>query len=75
MKVRHPDIERHLILRDYLRCHPEERSKYSCFKEQLSQRFEHTSEYSPAKKAFVQGMERRALAWFAEQSKGCERGK
>jgi GrpB-like predicted nucleotidyltransferase (UPF0157 family) len=60
-----PAIERHLIFRDYLRCHPEERDNYSRYKEQLSQRFEQTSEYSPAKKAFVQEMERRALAWHA----------
>ncbi|MGY0693697.1 GrpB family protein [Virgibacillus sp. FSP13] len=61
-----PQIERHLIFRDYLRSHPEEVAKYSRFKEELAQRFENTSEYSPAKKEFVKEMEERALRWFAE---------
>ncbi|MGF7036434.1 GrpB-like predicted nucleotidyltransferase (UPF0157 family) [Paenibacillus mucilaginosus] len=61
-----PQIERHLIFRDYLRSHPEEVARYSRFKEELAQHFENTSEYSPAKKAFVTRMEQLALAWFAE---------
>jgi GrpB-like predicted nucleotidyltransferase (UPF0157 family) len=59
-------IDRHLIFRDYLRSHPEEVAKYSRFKEELAERFEHTSEYSPAKKAFVSEMEKQALLWFEE---------
>lgn len=59
-------IERHLIFRDYLRCHPEEVARYSRFKEELAQRFENTCEYSPAKKTFVREMEQLALAWFTE---------
>lgn len=62
-----PQIERHLILRDYLRCHPAEAARYSRFKEELAERYERTSEYSPAKKAFVSEMERLALAWYAEK--------
>lgn len=61
-----PQIERHLIFRDYLRSHQEEAKKYSRFKEKLAQRFDRTSEYSPAKSAFVKEMEKRALIWFAE---------
>jgi GrpB-like predicted nucleotidyltransferase (UPF0157 family) len=61
-----PHIERHLIFRDYLRCHPEEVARYSLFKEELAERFESTSEYSPAKKTFVRAMEQLALAWFTE---------
>ncbi|UQZ36229.1 hypothetical protein C2I18_23515 [Paenibacillus sp. PK3_47] len=59
-----PQIERHLIFRDYLRAHPEEAARYSRFKEELAERFDHTSEYSPAKKTFVLEMERLALAWY-----------
>lgn len=59
-----PEIERHLIFRDYLRCHPEEVVRYSRFKEELSQRFEDTSGYSPAKKTFVKEMEQQAFSWF-----------
>jgi GrpB-like predicted nucleotidyltransferase (UPF0157 family) len=60
-----PQIERHLIFRDYLRVHPEEAARYSGFKEELAHRFENTSGYSPAKKAFVSEMEQRALHWYS----------
>ncbi|MFD2328965.1 GrpB family protein [Cohnella sp. GCM10020058] len=62
-----PEIERHLIFRDYLRCHPAEAARYSRFKEALAERYARTNEYSPAKKAFVSEMERLALAWYAER--------
>ncbi|WP_047979577.1 GrpB family protein [Ornithinibacillus contaminans] len=61
-----PEIERHLIFRDYLRTHPEEVIRYSNFKEELAQRYEDTNEYSPAKKDFVEEMEQRAIHWFGE---------
>ena len=61
-----PQIERHLIFRDYLRCHPEEVTRYSRFKEELAERFENTSEYSPAKKTFVMEMEQLALSWYSK---------
>lgn len=64
-----PQIERHLLLRDYLRLHPEEVGRYSRFKEDLAQRFENTSEYSPAKKTFVQELEQKALQWFDQTQK------
>lgn len=67
--IDNPQIDRHLIFRDYLRSHPEEAARYSRFKEELAARFENTSEYSPAKKAFVSEMEQRALTWFAESQK------
>lgn len=63
-----PQIERHLIFRDYLRSHPEEVARYSKFKEELAYRFENTSEYSPAKKTFVKEMEEQALLWFTKVS-------
>lgn len=63
-EINNPQIERHLVFRDYLKAHPEEVLRYSRFKEELAERFENTSEYSPAKKAFVMEMERLALAWF-----------
>lgn len=61
--------ERHLIFRDYLRTHPEEVEKYSRFKEELAKRFDHTNEYSPAKKTFVKEMEQEALHWYAERQR------
>ncbi|MGG1399663.1 GrpB family protein [Bacillus salipaludis] len=63
-----PQIERHLIFRDYLRSHPEEAAKYSRFKEELAHRFEQTREYSAAKRGFVKEMEQQALRWFSEKS-------
>ncbi|WP_026575166.1 GrpB family protein [Bacillus sp. UNC438CL73TsuS30] len=63
-----PQIERHLIFRDYLRSHHEEAAKYSRFKEELAQRFEHTREYSAAKRGFMKEMEQQALRWFSEKS-------
>lgn len=65
-----PQIRRHLIFRDYLRSHPDEAARYSEFKEELALRFENTSGYSPAKKAFVSEMEQRALLWQRMGSKG-----
>ncbi|MFD2445590.1 GrpB family protein [Bacillus sp. CGMCC 1.16607] len=61
-----PQIERHLIFRDYLRSHPEEVAKYSRFKEELAERFENTSEYSPAKKTFVKKLEEQAILWYTK---------
>lgn len=61
-----PEIERHLIFRDYLRSHPVEVVRYSRFKEELAKRFDNTSEYSIAKKPFVKEMEQKALFWFIE---------
>jgi GrpB-like predicted nucleotidyltransferase (UPF0157 family) len=58
-----PQIERHLVFRDYLRAHPDEAARYSRFKEELADRYESTKEYSPAKKAFVSEMEKKALDW------------
>jgi GrpB-like predicted nucleotidyltransferase (UPF0157 family) len=67
-----PQIERHLIFRDYLRCHPEEVARYSSFKEELAQQFENTSDYSPAKKTFVKEMEQLALSWYAKSQRNLQ---
>ncbi|WP_026906483.1 GrpB family protein [Paucisalibacillus globulus] len=67
-QVDNPEIKRHLIFRDYLRLHPEEVATYSSFKVELAQRFETTSEYSPAKKDFVKELEKRALDWHRKRS-------
>ncbi|SER33421.1 GrpB domain, predicted nucleotidyltransferase, UPF0157 family [Gracilibacillus ureilyticus] len=59
-----PEIFRHLVFRSYLLAHPEEVKRYSQYKEKLAERYEYTSEYSPAKKAFVTEMEKKALDWW-----------
>ena len=63
-----PEIKRHLIFRDYLKSHPSEVAKYSRFKEELTQYYDTTSHYSPAKKKFVSEMEQKALKWFIENN-------
>ncbi|GGB60189.1 GrpB family protein [Virgibacillus dakarensis] len=59
-----PQIKRHLVFRDYLRSHPEEAERYGRLKEELAKRYNDTSFYSKAKKAFVQALEQRALNWL-----------
>lgn len=61
-----PQIERHLVVRDYLRAHPVEVERYGQLKEELARRCDDTSFYSQAKKPFMQEMEQRALLWFQE---------
>ena len=61
-----PQIARHLIFRDYLRAHPDEATKYSRFKEELTKQYENSREYSAAKNMFVKEMEQNALQWFEE---------
>lgn len=61
-----PQIDRHLILRDYLLQHPNEVAQYSAFKEKIAKRYTYTSEYSKAKKQFVSDLENRALQWKEE---------
>ena len=65
-QLNNPEIARHLIFRDYLKAHPQEVTNYSRFKEALAQRYDTTSQYSPAKKKFVSEMEQKALSWFLE---------
>ena len=67
-----PQIARHLILRDYLREMPDEVRAYSDLKEQLASHFSETSGYSPAKRAFVSELEKRALAWAEESGRYAE---
>lgn len=62
-----PHIQRHLVLRDYLRAHPDEVESYSSLKEDLAQRYDDTTFYSKAKKPFVVELEQRALNWFENQ--------
>ncbi|GLO64565.1 MULTISPECIES: GrpB family protein [Oceanobacillus] len=62
-----PQIDRHLILRDYLLQHSSEAAQYSAFKEKIAKRYTYTSEYSKAKKQFVSDLENRAL-WWKEKS-------
>lgn len=64
----HPEIKRHLVVRDYLRAHPEEVLAYSQFKTSLVKTFAQTREYSRAKKPYVEDLEKRALIWASDQN-------
>ena len=59
-------ISRHLVVRDYLRAHPEEVERYGQLKETLAQRWDDARDYSLAKKLFVQALEQRAPRWDQE---------
>lgn len=54
-----------IILRDYLRTHPEEVKKYSAFKHMLYNSGNRLfSTYSQAKNAFLDGVKNRAQKWY-----------
>ncbi|WP_414046321.1 GrpB family protein [Macrococcus equi] len=60
----HPEIFRHLAVRDYLLVHPEEVKAYSDLKTRLTESFDETPEYRNAKHDYVVALERRALDYF-----------
>jgi len=60
----HPNIERHVDFRDYMRTHPEEAKAYSFLKEELVQRFREDSlQYTEGKGTFIREIDRRAAVW------------
>ncbi|WP_290714724.1 MULTISPECIES: GrpB family protein [Exiguobacterium] len=65
--VGNPEIERHLVFRDYLRAHPEEANAYGTLKEQLAATYPYDIEaYIAGKDALVKELEHRAIAWGKE---------
>ena len=58
------EIERHLAVRDYLRCHPEDAAAYGALKRALAARFPYDIDgYCDGKEEFVRRLEQEALAW------------
>ena len=58
------NIERHLAVRDYLRTHDAAVRQYGALKARLAQAFPYDIEgYCDGKDAFVQALEKEALAW------------
>jgi GrpB-like predicted nucleotidyltransferase (UPF0157 family) len=59
----HREVERHLLFRDYLRTHPDERAAYETLKRDLAARFSHdVSAYAAAKTPFCERIDRLARA-------------
>jgi GrpB-like predicted nucleotidyltransferase (UPF0157 family) len=52
-----PALERHLLIRDYLRRHPDEARQYAQLKKQLAQKYHgNRTKYQAAKAEFVDGL-------------------
>lgn len=59
-----PEIERHLVFRDYLRSHPIDAIKYGEIKSMLARKFPNDVEsYITGKDKFVQAVEEKAKRW------------
>ena len=70
-QVGHPEIDRHINFRDYLRHHPEDARAYSQLKESLVQQYRFDSQgYCDAKSTFIQEIDRKAAAWRQGRSEG-----
>ena len=58
-----PEVERHLLFRDYLRAHPDERDAYAALKRSLAEKFgDDRREYAEAKTPFCERIDRLARA-------------
>jgi GrpB-like predicted nucleotidyltransferase (UPF0157 family) len=63
-KVGHPEIDRHLDFRDYLRAHPNKAQAYSQLKEKLAEKYRHDSvAYTAGKNEFVREIDQKAARW------------
>lgn len=63
----HPDIERHIIFRDYLRANPDAAREYEDLKEKLAKRFpKQSSNYTEAKSDFILSMDEVARYWVEQ---------
>jgi len=60
----HPDIERHLRFRNYMRDHPDEAAAYSDLKKELMSKFpDDMEQYCWGKEDFVKAIELKAFLW------------
>lgn len=63
-EVGNPEIERHLVFRDYLRAHPEVAKEYGDLKISLSKQFPYDIDsYIDGKEAFASDIQAQALEW------------
>lgn len=65
-----PDIERHLVFRDYLRLHPEQASLYGNIKLEAAKNFSWDIEsYIAYKEPIIKELEQKAIEWRKGQTK------
>lgn len=68
-EVGNPEIERHVVFRDYLREHPEEALRYGDLKLQLARLYPtDVASYIEGKHDLVQQLEKLATAWRARKT-------
>ena len=66
----HPDIQRHLNLRDFLQAHPEETKAYVALKQELADQYTYEPKrYTEGKSEFIRAADRRAAAWRMVQER------
>ncbi len=64
----HPDIERHLVFRDFLRANPKAAHEYELIKEKLAKRFpKESGNYTEAKSDFILSMDEVARYWLEQK--------
>ncbi|WP_419959189.1 GrpB family protein [Psychrobacillus sp. BM2] len=64
-EIGNPEIERHLVFRDFLRVHPNIAEKYGDLKEALVKKFPYDIEsYISGKEQLASEIEREALEWY-----------
>jgi len=70
-QIGHPDIERHIVFRDFLRANPDAAREYEKLKEKLAKRFpKQSSNYTAAKSDFILSMDEVARYWLEQNSYG-----
>jgi GrpB-like predicted nucleotidyltransferase (UPF0157 family) len=63
-QVGDPQVQRHILFRDYLRAHPEAAQEYSRLKEELARCFPNDrGAYTEGKTEFIQGIDEKAKLW------------
>ncbi|MEH2260083.1 GrpB family protein [Nostoc sp.] len=63
--ARSPEVERHLVFRDYMIAHPEDAQKYSELKRKLAKQYPNDIiGYMNGKDGFIKEMQKKALVWW-----------
>ncbi|MCK5794130.1 MAG: GrpB family protein [Anaerolineales bacterium] len=70
-QIGHPDIERHIVFRDFLRANPDAAREYEKLKEKLAKRFpKQSGNYTAAKSDFILSMDEVARYWLEQNGYG-----